>query len=839
MPIETLSARAKARPLAACAFSAACLIARAQAAEAPADAPPAERLPEVVVSSTPLPGADQPEPPAPAQTATAADIERSHAIELGSFMKRTLGSVYVNEIAGNPFQPDLNYRGYTASPLLGTAQGLSLYLDGMRLNQPFGDVVSWDLIPKPAIASLTLMPGSNPLFGRNTLGGAVSIRSKDGYSDPGEAVELYYGSHARRAVTVQTGGHTDSGVHWFASADDFREDGWRDDSPSKVGQFFGKIGWRDDDSDVSLSGAYADTDLNGNGFQEQRLLARDYASVYTQPDNTQNRSAFLNLAFTHAFSSTLTFSGNAYVRDLRTSTYNGDINEDALGESLYQPNEEERAALAAAGYSGFPEQGENAANTPFPYWRCIANALLGEEPNEKCNGLIGRTRTRQQNDGLSGQLTFSGALAGRDNRLTIGAAYDASRTHFRQSSQFGYLTPDRGVIPVDAYADGTQDSENAFDARVNLKGRAHTGSVYATDAFAFAERWLLTLSGRYDRTTVNNRDQLLPGGGSGSLDGDHRFGRFNPAAGLTYSPSSSLSAYLGYSEGSRAPSSIELGCADPESPCKLPNSMAGDPPLKQVVAKTAEAGLRGALGAQMQWHAGVFRATNHDDILFVADDQAGYGYFKNFGSTRRQGVELGFDRRGERLRYGANYTFLDATYRSREAVGGEGNSTNDAPAPGFEGDIEIRPGDRIPLVPRHVFKAFADLALTPQVSLNADVTAIGGAYARGNENNRHQPDGVYYLGPGRSGGYAVFDLGADYRPTAQLTLFAQIDNLFDRRYATAALLGTTGFDAGGRFVARPFAGPVVDGERPLVHATFYAPGAPRLFWVGVRYAFGG
>lgn len=799
-----------------------------------------EQLPTVtVVATTPLPGAAQAKSAvaAPTQTATAADIDRSHAIELTDFMKRELGGVFVNDSANNPYQPDINYRGFTASPLLGTAQGLSVYLDGMRMNQPFGDVVSWDLIPTSAIASMTLMPGSNPLFGRNTLGGALAIRSKDGYTNPGSALQVYYGSNARRDIQFETGGHDANGFNWFFTGNDFREDGWRDDSPSDVKQFFGKIGWRSEDTDLALSAAYADTDLNGNGFQEQRFLARDYASVYTQPDNTRNRSGLLNLTVTHEFNDVLDFSGNAYFRDIKTRTYNGDINEESLGESLYQPNAAEQAALAAAGYAGFPTSGEDASNTPFPYWRCIANALLNDEPNEKCNGLIGRTRTSQQNDGVAGQLTFGADLAGHTNQFALGLAYDASRTHFRQSSQFGYLTPQRGVVPVDAFADGTQDSENAFDARVDLKGRAHTDSVYLTDTFSVTGQWLLTLSGRYDRTTVTNRDQLIPAGEAGSLDGDHRFSRFNPAIGLTWSPSKHLTAYLGYNEGSRAPSSIELGCADPDNPCKLPNSMAGDPPLKQVVTRTVEAGVHGRLGPDTRWNAGVFRATNHDDILFVGN-QAGYGYFKNFGETRRQGVELGFDRRRQRLHYGANYTFLDATYRSREIVNGEGNSSNDAEAPGFEGNIEITPGDRIPLVPRHVFKLFGEFEFTRRVSLNADMIAIGGSYARGNENNRHQPDGEYYLGPGRSAGYAVFNLGADYRPTPQLKFFAQINNLFDREYYTGALLGPTGFDDDGHFVARPFSGPVIDGERPLLHATFYAPGAPRLFWVGVRYEFG-
>ena len=139
-----------------------------------------------VIDTAPLAGIDLPldEIPSPVQTATDRDIEQSGALDLSDFLNRRLNGVHVNEMQNNPFQPDVNYRGYTASPLLGTPQGLSVYMDGVRLNQPFGDVVSWDLIPRMAIASTTLMPGSNPLFGLNTLGGALSIQTKDGRNNP-------------------------------------------------------------------------------------------------------------------------------------------------------------------------------------------------------------------------------------------------------------------------------------------------------------------------------------------------------------------------------------------------------------------------------------------------------------------------------------------------------------------------------------------------------------------------------------------------------------------------------------------------------------------------------
>ncbi|MEQ1610996.1 MAG: TonB-dependent receptor [Hyphomonadaceae bacterium] len=794
----------------------------------------------VVITATPLAGADVDARaiPAPVQTASARDIANSHALDLTAFMNRKLGSVYVNDIQNNPLQPDINFRGFAASPLLGTPQGLSVYMDGVRLNQPFGDIVSWDLIPREAIASIALMPGSDPLFGLNTLGGALSIRTRNGVSDPGSSVELGYGSNNRWQAQATTGGSADNGLNWFVTGNHFQDDGWRDFSPSDASQLFGKLGWRDAKTDVSLTGSLADTDLTGNGLQEQRFLDRDYSSVYTKPDNTQNRSGLIDLALLHKISNDALFSGDVYYRKIKSRSLNGDINDDSLTESVYQPNAAERTALAAAGYTGFPVSGESAVNTPFPSWRCIANILLNSEPNEKCNGLLNRSSTNQNETGASGQLTFSAPLGGMTNQFTVGAAYNQSRAHFTQSTQFGYLTPDRGVATVagpGAFADGTQDSEDALDARVDFTGKTRTYSLYATDTLALLPELNVVVSGRYDSTKVENSDAITPSG-SGSLTGDHRFSRLNPAIGLTWNPTRAFTVYGGYNEGSRAPSAIELGCSDPANPCRLPNALAGDPPLNKVVTHTVEAGMRGVVFDMLSWRAGLFRAENHDDIMFVADSVSGFGYFKNFGKTRREGAELGIEGQLGQISFGANYTYLDATYRSEEIVAGQGNSTNDT-GPGFEGVITVLPGDRIPLVPHQIFKANARWEATSALSFDADMIAVDGSYARGNENNLHEPDGVFYVGPGKTGGYTVLNVGAEYRPLPGMKLFLQVSNLFDTKYFTAAQLGSTGFTASGAFVARPFAGPVIDGERPTLGAAFYAPGAPRQLWAGVRYSF--
>ena len=812
-----------------------------------------------VIATTPLPGVDLllEEIPAPVQTAVAAEIHASGALDMADFLNRRFTSVHVNETQGNPYQADLNYRGYTASPLLGTPQGLSVYMDGVRMNQPFGDVVSWDLIPRMAISSTTLIPGSNPLFGLNTLGGAISVQTKDGRTAPGTSVQAVYGSGVSRSLEVETGGsRRSSGLNWYLAGNLFAEDGWRDVSPTDVRQWFSKLGWHQEKTDLALTFAYADNSLTGNGLQDFRLLDADYRSVYTSPDATTNRASFLNLSLSHTASRTLSMAGNAYYRDIRADTTNGDINEDSLDQSLYQLSAADIKALTAAGYTGFPITGANASNTPFPSWRCIAQALEADEPSEKCNGLLTNTHTRQHNYGASGQATWRTAAGPHHNQFTAGAAVDASRVDFDQLSQFGYLNPDRTVTTVNAFADGTTNQNGEpVDTRVNLHGSPDTWSLYATDTLALGSAWHATASGRYNRTTIDNTDRLNPGGGPGSLDGVYHYGRFNPAVGLTFTPSAPINAYFGFSEGSRAPTSIELGCADPNEPCKLPNSLAGDPPLGQVTTHTWEAGVRGSTRsnqiqmqtdsglsrkrvAQFDWSAGFFRSTNTDDILFVTSDQTGFGYFKNFGQTRRQGLELSADGRVNTVTIGAGYTFLDATYQSSETLDGSSNSTNDAAltgSKGFEGTVDVAPGDRIPLIPRHMFKSFADIPVTRKGSVDVDLVTVSSAFARGNENNLHQPDGTYYLGSGSSGAYATVNLGARYQLTRAVQLIAQINNVFDTHYETAAQLGPAGFTAAGAFVARPL--PAVGGEFPLVGTTFVAPGAPTTFWIGTRVKF--
>jgi outer membrane receptor protein involved in Fe transport len=736
-----------------------------------------------VVGTLPIPSISQPlsEIPSAVQTANSAELANSQALDLSSFMNQRLGGVYVNEVQGNPHQMDVNYRGFTASPLLGTPQGLSVYVDGVRMNQPFGDVVSWDLIPRAAIHNMTLMPGSNPLFGLNTLGGALAVQTKSGLNSPGTSVQATMGSNQRRSVEMEHGGRNDKGLHWFVTGNFFNDDGWREASPSRVRQAFGKLGWKEGATDVALSLSHANNALTGNGMQEERMLANDYRSIYTKPDETKNKSTLLNLTAKHALNDSTIFAGNAYYRTMQTSTLNGDVNGDALGLDL---------------------QGATSREV------CL-NGVAATD----CNGLINRTSTKQINYGFAGQMTRLNTFAGHRNQFTGGVAYDANRTEFQQTSEYGYINTDRSIT-------GTQ----VFDDAVGLKGKSNTWSVFTTDTISIQDRLHVTLSGRYNRTHVVNQDQNNPGGGAGSLDGNYVFQRFNPAAGIAYALTPSLTTYVGYNEGSRTPTAIELGCADPLTPCKLPNAMAGDPPLKQVVTKTWEAGVRGALSHKTQWTVGLFDAQSTDDILFVASGIPGQGYFKNFGKTQRQGVELGLTSQQGALKIGAHYTWLKATYQSSETLGASANSSNQ------DGQISIKPGDAIPLVPKQIFKLYGDYVWSDRWSTGLGMTAFGGMYARGNENNQHQANGSEYLGTGKTSGYAIFNFNAAYKASKETKWSLNVMNLMNRQYASAAQMGPVAFSPNGQQFVSSNGG-------PQQNSMFVAPGAPRSISLSMRHTF--
>jgi outer membrane receptor protein involved in Fe transport len=728
---------------------------------------PAEvfELPSVVViGTTPLPGLGTAlkDVPANVQTFNRRDFDRQRPLDLTDFLGANANSVGVGAAQGNAYQQDINFRGFTASPLLGSPQGLSVFQDGVRINEAFGDVVNWDLLPQSAISSVQLIPGSNPVFGLNTLGGALAVYTRSGAQYPGTAIELSLGSFGRKTAEFEYGGANER-IDYYATGNFSEERGWAEHNPSRVKQFFGKLGYQDDVTDFDLSITLADNTLQGTQTLPEAWLDTP-TQAYTFPDSNENRVAFLVAKGSHFLSENLLLGGNAYYRHYRNANVSSNVNNDF---------------------------GQVDPVTGLP------------QTNEATND---RSNIDQESWGVGVQLTATGALAGRRNQLVVGASGDFGDTGFTQQSQTATFNADRATIATGPYLPVTD---------VGTTNR-YLGAFF-TDTLALADAWTLTVAGRYNyaRIIISDRSGDDPG-----LNGAYSFVRFNPAVGLNFNPSPSLTAYAAYNDGMRAPTPIELTCSNAAAPCKLPNIFLADPPLKKVVSHTFEAGARGAIGANAQWAGAIYRTNLDDDIQFIASGAgaSNEGFFQNVGPTRRQGVELMGSARWGSLVVTLRYNHLDATFRSTFSAASPNNSTADA-----NGAITVNPGDRIPGIPADSAKLRVDWDVDDRLSLGASVVYASSQYAHGDENNQDSH--------GTVPGYAVANMDAQFRLSRDLLLFANVTNLFNRRYQNFGLLGSNAFTGPDRTFG-PAQGIAPEAEQ------FRGLGAPRGFWIGLRYAFG-
>ncbi len=743
-----MSGRTFPRLLAATALVVLPSAARAQAVAPESQPPPATTLPTVeVIGTSPLLGSgiDRDKVPANARSFSAGDLSRDGTPSLTRTLGERVPSVNINDVQDSPFQPDIQYRGFDASPIQGTPQGLAVYQNGVRINEAFGDTVNWDLVPDFAVNRINLI-SNNPVFGLNALGGALAVEMKNGFNFQGARAEASGGSFGRRDGIVEYG--VQSGA--FASYVGGRalyEDGWRQHSPTSLHQLYSDLGARGERLSLDVSFAGASNLINAVGPTPVELLAASRGAIFTSPQSTRNDLAFLTATGSYKASDTVTIDGNFYYRHFRQQIANGNTTDAQACDPL-----------VAAGTLCFGDRttvlfARNGAPVP--------NFLNGADP-----GQIDRTTTVADGLGGSLQLTRDAPLFGHSNHFVAGASLDHGNVNFQGSSELGVIEPSLLLVSGRGFI---IDQPDGSVGPVNLDTTNSYYGLYATDTFDVMSRLALTLGGRYNLALIRLTDL-----GGTSLNGDHRFGRFNPAIGGTYKITPGLTGYAGYSETNRAPTPGELACADPAHPCILENFVVSDPPLKQVVARTYEAGLRGAFQPQpdfgrITWNLGLFRTDLQDDIFNVPSPITGFGFFENVGNTRRQGIEAGISYRSDRLFAYLDYALVDATFQSTFTLASPGNPFADT-----NGRITVRPGDHMPSIPQHRLKFGADYSVTDKWKLGADMIVASDEYLRGDEANQNP----------KIAGYHVVNLHSSYAVTDHVEVFGLVQNLFSEKYET-------------------------------------------------------
>jgi len=738
----------------------------------------AQSVPTVeIVGATPLSGAgiDRDKVPALIQGLSAADLTREGSANLANTLNGKLGSVSVNDTLGDGAQLDILYRGFTASPVLGTPQGLAVYQNGVRINEAFGETVNWDLIPDIAIDHVDLM-GANPVYGLNALGGALAVTMKNGFNNQGGEAEISGGSFGRRSGSIEYGVQSGEFAAYIAGKV-LEEDGWRQFSGDALRQLYADLGWRNDRASLDLSFTGANNRLFGQGTTPLQELSAARSSVYTTPQNNFNQLEFLTLNGSFQATDALSLQSNLYYREFRQTVSNGNL-------SNYVPCGDPALLCQPDGVTPVTGTGGPLPNVAG------ANGLLGQNDREWI-----RTVTL----GGSLQATHTGRIFDRDNNFVLGASLDHAVTNFQSSAEIGAVNAALQVTPSGFFVN-TPENTGGFNATpVRLNATNDYYGVFATDTLDLTEALAVTGSARL------NIAEIALGDLRGSdLNGNSTYTRLNPAIGATYKITPGLTGYFGYSEANRVPTPSEIECSNPLLPCLLPSSLASDPPsLKQVVSHTYEVGLRGRLtpveGTNIGWNLGLFRSDLDDDIYGVATSLSA-GYFTNIGQTRRQGVEAGLNYHDADWSVYANYALVDATFQSPVTM------------PLWNGNVEqVKPGNRLPGIPANQVKFGADYRITADWSIGGTLVFMSDQNYRGDEANLSS----------RLPGYETVNLHSTYRVTPDFELFANIQNLFDSRYASFGNLG----DATG-------AGPV-GGTDPR----FQSPAAPIAAFGGVRVKF--
>lgn len=722
--------------------------ASAQTTSPPDSAP--LNLPDLyVVGTTPLPSAGLARDKVPTTTyvLNPTDISAGGTPSLTDAITRDIPSATINDVEGNTFQPDILFRGFTASPVAGTPQGLAVYVNGVRFNDPFGDTVNWDLIPSVAIRSVTV-EASNPLFGLNALGGSVNVQLKNGFNFQGGSVSAYGGSYGRLGTSVEYGKQFGD-FSTYISGETIHDTGFRPTQASQIRRIYGDLGWRGSGAELHLGVTGANNSLGNPGANPVQALNSDYSSIFTAPNTVTNQHFGLNLNGSYAIDLKLNIQGLAYFKTLDQNIPNGTtVDTEPCDDGSGLLCNEDGSYVTTTGGKTVPDFLNGG-----PY-----SGLSSQSLNSKAYG-------------ASMQLTDLNDLAGHGNHLVVGASFDGSNTLFSGSTYIG------GFDPISREFIGPGVLQDQPDVGINPVKVENTNQYYGLfgqDIFTVAPGLDLSVAGRYNYAQVNLSDKL-----GGPVNGQNTFAHFNPSAGLTYRVAPWLQFYGDYSITNRAPSPQELSCASAAAPCSLLNFFVGDPPLKQVVANTFELGARGDIASfgdgRWSWNADYYHTLNNDDIVYETTPyNPNLAYYVNAGKTLRQGVELALRYNSPKLRAVIGYAYTDATFQTPLELGSQSNPQADD-----NGNIQVARGDRVPGIPRHRITGQVSYDVTDRWMLGGSASYQTGQYRFGDEANLTPPLKGYFLA----------NLNTSYKVTDKITIFGLINNVFDKHYYSYGTFG--------------------------------------------------
>ena len=791
-----------------------------------------------VIGISPLPGIeiDRNKVPNASQSLKETDMNNSTATTIVDLLGEKLTGVTIKDVQNSPFQKNLDYRGFTAAPLLGESQGLAVYLNGTRINEGFGDTLQWELVPEAALTNIDLM-SANPVFGLNALGGSLALTTKKGldYLNTDSSIENHFEVGGADWVNgnIELGAGTETQGLYVAMENSY-DGGWRDNSAGDVKRLFVNYGILGDNFDYDFTFMNADSNLNGNGVSPTELLKVRRESVFTWPDFTSNKVYLAASNANFYLEDDSAINTSIYYRRLIRDTMNAD---ELDAEECAEDNETHAEQMEDDfGTADEPICGEADGDNYEVLIDQYGNAISNNDSIRKY-GLLNHSSTMTVTWGGSAQYNINTNYLDKMHNIIVGASIDKTRTAFHSRGELGQLHNNRtvtnllntegGHITLESIREHTgasggmeDENERGDVGSAQLASKTDYYGIYVNDLFDYDDKTTVTLSARANLAYVKLYDHLKTSFTRTETNtGSHRYFRVNPAIGVTHNYSENLAFRASYKEANRTPAPVELSCASPSAPCRLPNAFVADPPLEQVITKGVEFGAKGKIDNHY-WEATYFHFINFDDIQFVSTGTGkSSGYFKNFGETQRRGIELALNSKFKNgignLNLYSNYSFLQATFESAHTLPAANH-------PASANDVEA--GDYLPGMPEHTFKTGFNQEFSSMLNVGLNMTYSSGVFLRGDESNQLK----------KTNPYMVFNADASWKLSNTFSFFARVDNLLDSKYETMGVLGEAEADE----VNVPISelGDTGSGETAVgpLDPRFYSPGAPRSFFIGLR-----
>jgi len=646
------------------------------------------------------------------------------------------------DVMGAAAQQDMSVRGFSVSPVIGLPQGIGVFVDGVRVNEPDMSQVYFSLIPMHAAARVDVLRGASGVLGKNALGGAINVVTASAAERGIEAslrADDFGGIEGHGLLASGSGAW--SGLGSVAIA---RSSGWRDASSHALLQTFTRAEWRGAAIRAWAWHSYAQDSVLQAGSLPRSWL-RSHDSI---PERWRG----------NADARTINFTGGDLFRPQMHMLVGGV--QAPLGDAL----------LSARVYHRRLDVDQFNANFTEPDTRIGSQTRLSGMTAQ-----LSRTRGRLQ--------------------LAAGGEYSRADVDIRIYELPNETHPE---IPM------------AGEQSEHVGTREHDAALFTTARIELSRRTAVSASLRYDHVVLPFRDRLEP-----ENDGDNTFRQLTGSMAFDHEIGRGVAAFTSVARGFRAPTIMELACADPEDPCPLPYELGADPPLEPVVADTWQAGVR-ALQGRWQGELVGYWTEVHDEIFNVLAPQSRAGYFTNLERTRRQGVELTARVAAQSwLVLDGTFALTRATFRTAATLSApyiEGDEDEDEDA-GAADDDDVAPpavgrGSRLPMLPavRASFGATAS-HLGWGLELRADHT--GAQWLRGDEDNSEPDDRV----PAST----LLSLEVTRR-VRDVVIEAGVENLLDRVHYRAGVLSLNQLNSEHRI------------------EPFLTPGAPRRLYVGVRYA---